>query len=279
MGSVFEITDGSLVSIDGKEARGAKGTGDPLTLVSAWVSANGDKLCLGQVATDKKSNEITAIPRLLEILDLRGCLVTIDAIGCQKGIVSKLHKKGCDYTIALKANQPELYDSVVQLLSEDVQAMNIPVETLVTDEKNRGRSERRSYTLCSEVSYLPSKKDWAGLSGVGMVETTRTDKGKTTSEKRYYIASYGSDIKRFAESVRGHWGIENELHWVLDVCYSEDASRIGSRNAAQNLSLMRKISINCFRKFNKKKLSFKQMRKMAGWDNDFMQKTLLNQEF
>lgn len=277
---VFELSDGDIIAIDGKEVRGARKYGDdPLHLVSAWAMHNEQSVCLGQVATDTKSNEIEAIPRLIDILDVRGCIVTIDAMGCQKKIVEKLSSRGAEYVITLKANQPKLQE-IAQDLFASAQELKIPIEEHTTKEVGHGRQETRVYRFSSEIKGFDLHREWKNIGGLGSVERTRTIGTKTTTETSYYITSLTHDVDAFAKAVRSHWGIENQLHWVLDVAFSEDACRVGERNAARNLALIRKLSLNMMKKMKNKgkvknKRTFKGMRKCAGWNNDFLLELLM----
>jgi len=277
-----------MIAIDGKTLRGsnkARNSTDqkPLHLVSAW--SHEVKLVLGQVATGEKSNEITAVPELLEMLDLRGATVTIDAMGCQKEIAQKLHENKADYALALKGNHEKLHTQAVLLMSEaDDSEASLTHATHRTDERGHGRQETRVYTtvtLDDRATHRidgATRGDWPGLSAIGQVVGTRTIKGKTTTQTRYYLLS-DADVQHFAQAVRGHWGIENRLHWVLDVTMGEDGNRTSKDHGPENLAILRRLALNLFRaNRDRNKIALKNQRKMIGWDINTVQ-TLLNGVF
>jgi len=276
--------ESKTISIDGKTLRSsasAKGSADdqhPLHLVSAW--AQEAKLVLAQIPCDQKSNEITAIPQLIEMLELRGCTVTIDAMGCQQAIAEKLHDKEADYVLALKDNHPTLHTQAILLLAEaDDQPERFKPATHVTDERKRGRHEVRTYTtvkLGARTSHRIARDHWPGLHAVGRVVSQRAVKGKTTTETRYYLLSDAeANVERFAAAVRGHWGIENSAHWVLDVTFGEDANRTSKDHGPENLAILRRLAMNAFRANRKRtKRSLKVQRKMVGWNPDFVTELL-----
>lgn len=268
-------TAGKIVAIDGKKAR----NGDPLTLVSAWTNKN-KGLCLGQVATEKKSNEIKAIPELLKILDIQGALVTIDAAGCQKKIAHQIvNENKADYLLAVKANQPELLQTMSELLDDLASSLAIPIKTLNTYDDKRSRDELRRYTICHEVEWMPCLQSWPTIKTVGKVVSETKRDGKEATHTRYYISSKTLTVKEFANSVRGHWGIENKLHWVLDVVFNEDHTTIRNENSNQILSLIRKASINTFKRYKKPKDSIRQARKRCGWAHTYLEEMLCLQAF
>lgn len=276
------------IAIDGKTLRSsnaAKGTGDqpPLHLVSAWAHESG--LVLGQVATDEKSNEITAIPELLDMLDLPGVTVTIDAMGCQKDIAQQLHENKADYALALKDNHKTLHTQAVLLMAEaDDEQGPIPGATHRTDERGHGREETREYTtvtLNDQTTHRideATRKDWPGLCAIGRVVSTRREKGKTTTQHRYYLLT-DPDVKRFAKAVRGHWGIENRLHWVLDVTMGEDQSRTSKDHGPENLAILRRLALNLLRMAREQtKKTMKKMRNRIGYGVSYLEE-LLNAVF
>jgi predicted transposase YbfD/YdcC len=271
--SIAELSEGEVISIDGKSARRSYDSGQgqgAIHMVSAW--ANENQLVLGQVAVTDKSNEITAIPKLLDILDVSGCIVTIDAMGTQTAIAEQIVRQGGDYVLSLKGNQGNLHEDVRQLFdwAHKSQFNAIEHETHQTLDKGHGRLEIRRYWLLENVEHLENAPQWAGLKRVGMVESQRRITGKpTTIERRYYLTSLDGGIEQFANAVRGHWGIENNLHWSLDVVFHEDDSRIRSGHAPENMTLMRKIALNLLVKESSKG-SKKAKRLKAGWDNDFL---------
>ena len=237
---------GDIVAIGGKTARGAVESGQdrsPIHIVSAWTSQN--NLFLGQVKTNEKSNEITAIPELLDLLFLRGSIITIDALGTQKDIAKKIVKeKEADYVLALKKNHETLYKDVedyFQYVKEE-NFKDIEHQFVRTVEKGHGRIETREYYLISDISWLEARKNWEGLKAIGMVISRRIEKEKESVETRYYLSSITNGNK-FSEAVREHWGIES-MHWLLDVTFKEDKSRIRKENEPENAALLRKIALS-----------------------------------
>lgn len=264
-----------IVAVDGKTSRRSfDGDGRPMHLVSAFASELG--VVLGQLKTEEKSNEITAIPELLDLLDITGAVVTIDAMGCQSKIVKKIIKKKADYLIGLKGNQGTL-NSDVRLLFE-----NKPHGTLfqIDDEfdKGHGRIETRHCTVTEDIDWLKTKyPQWKDLRSVIEIESTREIKGKITNEKRYYISSIAAETKPILNAVRQHWGVENKLHWVLDISFADDQSRVRKGNAPRNMAIIKKTVLNLLNivKKTSSRLSLKRMRKMAGWDDTFLEKVLV----
>ena len=247
---VCRQTQSKLVAIDGKTVRRSHdraGGKEAIHMVSAWAVEN--RLCLGQCKTDQKSNEITAIPELLALLDVKGCLVTIDAMGCQKKIARKITEKRGDYILGLKGNQGKLREDVEAFFrcAERDQFAYLEMDYHKTVEKGHGRIETREYWLVCEDSF-EVKDEWGGLKSVGMVKSERMIDGVSSYETRYYIcSSVKLSAKSFGQAVRGHWGIENSLHWVLDVVFREDDCRVRSGHAAENLSVVRRIVLNMLR--------------------------------
>ncbi len=276
--SIAELSAGEVVAIDGKSARRSYDTGKQqgmIHMVSAWATQN--RLVLGQVKVDSKSNEITAIPKLLEVLDLSGCIVTIDAMGTQSAIAEQIIEQGADYILSLKGNQGNLHQDVEQLFdwASQQQFKDMPHESYQTLDKGHGRLEIRRHYLLGSVEHLVDAERWSGLKRIGMIESERRMSGKaTTFERRYYLLSLDGDVKRFATAVRSHWGIENQLHWCLDVAFNEDQSRIRSGHAPENMSLIRKIALNLLTRESSAKVGKKAKRLKAGWDNDYLLKVL-----
>ena len=232
---------------------------------------------LGHLATDAKSNEITAIPQLLRVLHLQGCTITIDAMGGQKGIAQQIVQQGGDYVLALKGNHPTLYREVHDTFQDAAEDGYQEVRHGVVQQvaKAHGRIETRRYTLITEpeyLAYLDPTHQWQGLAAIGMVQTERQTATETTTERRYSLTSH-TDVARFAEAVRGHWGIENRVHWVLDVVFHEDQSRIRVGHADQNMAVLRHIALNMVRQ-EPSKGSMRVKRKRAGWDNDYLRTVL-----
>jgi predicted transposase YbfD/YdcC len=270
---VFE----GLVAIDGKTLRRSHNRRDgtaAIHMVSAWASEHG--MVLGQVKTDEKSNEITAIPELLRALSIKGCLVTIDAMGCQKAIAKQIVEQGGDYLLALKGNQSKLADEVESVFSaaDSVGYEGYPVDYHETKEHGHGRHEVRRYWSLASKGLLANAEAWTKLKTVAMVESERTVDGKTSIEYRYYISSAEPNAVDFAGAVRGHWGIENSLHWVLDVALREDDCRVRKGDAPENLAILRHIAVNAVKQEKTKKLGVKNKRLAAGWDETYLAKIL-----
>jgi len=268
---------GPTIAIDGKTMRrshdGKNGLG-PLHLVSAWASEHG--LALGQVATEEKSNEITAIPELIDQIDVKGAVVTIDAMGCQKDIAAKVVKQEGDYVLAVKDNQPKLHEAIQEIFSDEQEdrLFHMPHRQHETHDKGHGRSDERYYVLVKIPEDFPLRKEWPSVKAVGMaVRTTVDGEGNTSGDVRYFIASRFLSGKRFAQAVRGHWGIENSLHWVLDVTFDEDQSRTRQRRMADNLSWLRRFAISLLKR-HPSKHSIKGKSQIAGWSNDFLMEVL-----
>jgi predicted transposase YbfD/YdcC len=258
------------VAIDGKTLCGsASSKWGPLHVVSAWATeAN---LTLGQVAVDGKSNEITAIPPLLELLDLKGALVSIDAMGCQKEIAKKIVAGGGDYILAVKGNQEHLLEDV-QATVERALNGELPTHLVLqhnTTEHGHGRQENRSYVIVHDVQGIRDRQAWPKLKTVGMCCTERTRKGQTSAEVRFFIGSRKMGVRRYAQAMRGHWRIENNLHWQLDVSLREDRSRIQERHEAANVALLRKLALSLLKQ-NPTKDSIARKRKAAALDPDFL---------
>jgi predicted transposase YbfD/YdcC len=272
---------GATIAIDGKSLRRShdrRGGLGPLHLVSAWASEYG--LTLGQVATEAKSNEITAIPELIDRIDVKGAVVTIDAMGCQKGIAGKIVAQGGDYVLAVKDNQPKLHQAVQEIFSDERgdELLGMPHRQHETREKGHGRSDERHYVLAKLPKSSPLRKEWPSLIAVGMaVRATVKDDGATSCDVRYFIASRFLTGKRFAQAVRGHWGIENSLHWVLDVTFDEDQSRTRQRRIADNLSWLRRFAISLLKRHPLKD-SIKGKSEIAGWNNEFLMEVLALQD-
>lgn len=277
--AISRLTQGEIIPIDGKTVRGSydhrNGKG-AIQMVSAWASAN--RLVLGQRKVDEKSNEITAIPQLLAVLSLAGCVVTIDAMGCQREIATAIIDGGADYVLALKENQPRLFEDVQWLFeqAESVQFQAVEHDVARSVEKGHGRIEiRRCWTLSgATLDYLVQKSDWKGLQTVAMVESERRGNGKVSRERRYYLSSLGQDAEVMNAAIRTHWAIENGLHWVLDVSFAEDRCRIRKDHAPQNMSVLRQIALNLLGQDKSTQISIKAKRKKAGWDDAYLVKVL-----
>lgn len=275
-----ELSPGAeaLIAIDGKTSRRThdrRRGQQALHLVSAWATSQ--RLVLGQEAVADKSNEITAIPRLLEHLALKGALVTIDAMGTQADIARTILAGGGNYLLALKANHPLVFEDVETFFA--VPPPDLIVDTHETTDGEHGRIEVRRHAVCHDVAWLfsdrryPGEPVFPGLAMIGMVDSHTQRDGKTEHERRYYLSSARLDAKTFATSVRAHWGIENRLHWVLDVVFKEDLSRLRRGHGARNMAIVRHFAINLLRKPHDRR-SLKTRRKLAGWDPDYMQSIL-----
>ena len=265
--SIAQMTAGEVVAIDGKSLRGTREGGKKtlVHMVSAW--ANSNNLVLGQQRVDEKSNEITAIPKLLKVLELSGTIVTIDAMGCQKSIAQQILDKKADYVLAVKENQLHLLEDV-----RDSFKM-LPPETAVEEvDCGHGRVEIRRCSVVGDLSLVGQAADWPGLQTLVRIEAERYHKidGKTEREIRYYISSMRPEASRLNSAIRQHWGIENKLHWVLDVAFREDASRKRAGNAAQNFSRITRIALNLLKHNKTSKLGMKGKRLKAGWDNNYL---------
>jgi predicted transposase YbfD/YdcC len=278
MQAVSEVTQGEVVAIDGKTLRRsfdrAAGKG-AIHMVSAWASAN--RLVLGQQRVDEKSNEITAIPALLRLLDLKGCIVTIDAMGCQKAIARTIVEQEADYVLTLKANQGGLYEEVQRFFgwAQQHQFAGVPHEYYHTLDGTHGRVEERRYWLISDLSGFKETQDWQGLQRLGMVERQRTVAGKTTVEVHYYLTSLTGSGRQFGEAVRTHWSVENGLHWVLDVVFQEDQSRLRRDHAAENFAVLRHLALSLLRQESTCSNGIKVKRLKAAWDDHYLTRVLL----
>jgi len=262
------------VAIDGKTLRGSGSAQlGPLHLVSAWATAQ--RLSLGQVAVDAKSNEITAIPALLELLDLKGALVTIDAMGCQKDIAAKIVAGGGHYALTVKDNQPHLLEDIQACLERaiDQDFAGVEHDTYEQRERGHGRQEYRRYTVLHTTAGIRGHEDWAGLTTLGMCYSERTVAGETTSEARYFIGSKRASAKSYGKGLRNHWGIENSLHWQLDVTFQEDHNRVTRRHAAENLALLRRLTLSLLHA-HPAKLSIAKKRFAAALDPSFLEEIL-----
>jgi len=269
MEAVNERTNGEFINVDGKTLRGAKEAGNKRSLihmVSVWSASQ--HLVLGQKKVDEKSNEITAIPSLLEMLSLQDCIVSIDAMGCQTEIANTIIEQGADYVLALKGNQGNLHEDVQELftLAREQNFKNIDHQFWETVEKGHGRMETRRYWTMSNTEHLIGAEKWRDLRSIGMVESQRTVNGITSTERRYYLLSLENDVHKFSESVRNHWSIENQLHWILDVGFKEDAAQCCRGYSAENLAVIRHIGLNLLSRDKKTKVGVKAKRLKAGWN-------------
>ncbi len=275
-----------IVALDGKALRRALNADQSVKyVVSAWAESNG--LVLGQWKVADKSNEITALPELLRVLELAGCIVTTDAMGCQKKIAKAIIEADADYVLALKGNHETVHEEVKTFLDDAVAETSKPrpagaklaqaaatLAVLETVEKDHGRIETRRYYQSAEVDWFADRAKWEGLRSVGMVEAIREVGGKRTVERRYYLASLPLDVATFARAVRGHWGVENKLHWVLDVCFREDQSRARAGYAAENLATLRRLALNLLKREKTKKRGIKGKQLNASWNHTYLLRLL-----
>ena len=280
--AIARLTKGEVVAIDGKTLRrcfSKAGSNAFVHMVSAWATAN--RLVLGQVKTDEKSNEITAIPALLRLLHIKGCLVTIDAMGCQKEIAKSIIEANAQYMLAVKDNQPSLLSDVIATFEAAVKDSKAAgsIDCYQTEDKGHGLTEVRRCWTTSDLSRVSQRSQWKELSGLVLVESERSANGKTSIEQRYYITSQVDFSAKDALSAsRSHWSVENELHWVLDVAFREDDCRVRAGFAAENFAVMRHIALNMLKSTDgppkHKKLGVKNKRMLAGWDDSYFLKVL-----
>lgn len=279
--ALHEATQGEVIALDGKTVRHSfnAATGHAaLHLISAWASKSG--LTLGQRKVEGKSNEITALPALLKLLDVKGCIVTMDAMGCQKELAKQIVEQGGDYVLGLKGNQGHLHEEVTYFFDEARRHAfhDVPHEYHETAEKDHGRIEIRRCWRVKEVAiaWLERQDQWPGLASLAAIEAERRIGPKVTKETRYFISSLRGSAKQVAEAAREHWKIENSLHWVLDVTLNEDQSRVRKEHAPENLALLRRLALNLIKKAKPQKASVRGSIKKAGWDNSFLEQILVS---
>mgnify|MGYP003450188025 FL=1 len=259
-----------VIAIDGKSVRGSKDSfhgSKAIHLVNAWACSN--ELVLGQLKVDGKSNEITAIPVLLDLLDIEGCIVTIDAMGTQREIATKIIENKADYILALKGNQGNLEEEVESIF----RVQNVEDEA-IDIEKNRGRIETRTCQIIRDLKFLDKKENWEGLKSIIKITSIREIGDKKTTETRLYISSLEHSAKEINKYIRSHWAIENSLHWTLDMTFNEDRQRKRDKNAAENFAQAQKIALNLLKIENSTKMSIKTKRLKAAWDNQYLLKLL-----
>lgn len=278
--AVFEVSAGQVIAIDGKQLRRShdKTLGkNAIRMVSAWATAN--HLVLGQVKVGRKSNEITAIPKLLRLLDLKGCIVTIDAVGTQTKIAQQIVDQGGDYLLPVKENQKQLYEDVVLFfkLAQQNDFTKVDHTSHRTVDNNHGRMEIRHCWAVSgqeSLSFLRAYADWPHLTSLVMIQSERQLKQKTTQETHYFLTSLPNNARQILAAKRSHWGIENSLHWVLDVAFREDDSRVRHGHAAQNLAILRHMGLNLLKQEKSVKRGIKNKRLQAAWNEDYLVKVL-----
>jgi len=275
--SLHEITSGQIIAIDGKTLRGSfdKASGkSAIHMVSAWATAN--HISLGQVMVDAKSNEITAIPKLLELLEITGSIVTIDAMGCQTAIAAVIIAKKADYVLAVKDNQPTLHAGIGAYFLDqmDDNFARVKMSRHETKEQGHGRIEHRTYFVCDVPSDLPDRERWKGLKRIGVAISDTVRGGKPADDVRYYILSKRMSARSFGAAVRGHWGIENRLHWQLDVTFGEDHCRTRKGRADANFSILRRTALSLLKNEKTAKVGMKNKRLTAGWNDHYLEKVL-----
>jgi predicted transposase YbfD/YdcC len=269
---------GEVVAIDGKTLRRTFDTAADkaaIHMVSAWATAQG--LCLGQVKTAAKSNEITAIPKLLEVLALRGRIVTLDAMGCQTAVAATIRARGGDYVLSLKGNQGGLHEDLQTFFADARQRafQDVPHTAAQTVDGDHGRIEVRRAWATEDLAWLPDRDRWAGLRSAILVESERTVRNQTTRETRLFISSLPADAAHLARVIRSHWAIENSLHWVLDVAMHQDQTRIRTAHAPDNLAVLHHIALNLLKHDRTEQLGIKNKRLAAGWDHDYLLRLIL----
>ena len=278
--AISKLMKGQVIAMDGKKLRRSQDLGcgkKALSLVSAWATANG--VVLGQLKVKAKSNEMKVIPELLKLLDVTGCIVTVDALNCQTKIASQLKAQNADYIFAVKQNQGKLYDELRDLFDgcQVEQFKQVPHGLHRTVEKGPGRMEiRECWTLSDPefLEYVQQRHPWAGLQTVVMVCAERRSKGKRSRSIRYYISSLANDAKRILQSIRQPWGIENKLHWVLDIAFREDESRLRKGNGPENFALVRHMALTLLKQEQSAKIGVKAKRLKAAWDRNYLLKVL-----
>lgn len=275
--AIAEVTKGEMIALDGKTLRHSfdRASGKAaIHMVSAWASTN--RLVLGQVKVAEKSNEITAIPDLLAQLEIAGCIISIDAMGCQTKIAAQIVEQEGDYVLGLKGNQESLHEVVKEVFqdADDRDWEGVRHDYYEQQESGHGREEMRRYWTLSAHEWMEEIEQWKGLETIVMVESQRTVNGKTSLEWRYYISSLGLEAKPIADAIRNHWGIENSVHWILDVAFREDESRVRKGAAAENLAVLRHIALNLIKRENTAKGGVQARRKKCGWDDSYLIRVL-----
>jgi predicted transposase YbfD/YdcC len=284
--SLRQAVSQEVVALDGKALRRALDKDQSVKyIVSAWAESNG--LVLGQLKVADKSNEITAVPELLRVLELSGCIVTLDAMGCQKQIAKEIQEADADYVLALKGNQETVHQEVKSFLDSVLAEQQNPrpvgakmskaaatLARVETVEKDHGRLETRRYYQSDQLDWFADRRKWEGLRSVGMVESLRELEGKSTVERRYYLSSLPLGVETFARAVRSHWGVENKVHWTMDVCFREDQSRARAGYAAENLATLRRLALNLLKKETTKKRGIRGKQLNASWDHAYLLRLL-----
>lgn len=276
--TLVQLSEGEVIAIDGKTLRQSYDPRDSkaaIHMVSAWATEN--RLVLGQQKVEAKSNEITAIPQLLKLLEIEGCIVTIDAMGTQKQIAKQIAERNADYVLALKDNQGNLFADVQQIFAQaqSTKFAGLKYDYAQAIDKGHGRVEIRRCWTMEQVEFLVDSEKWVKFTSIGMIQAERRINGKVEQETRYYISSLSSDATRLSQAVRSHWQVENRLHWVLDIAFREDECRIRKDDAPANLAVVRHIALNLLSQEMTLKVGIKNKRLRAGWDEDYLLKVLL----
>ena len=279
--AVLEQTEGDVVAIDGKTLRRSGDNASsklPIHMVGAWAAENG--MVLGQQQTSEHSNEITAIPALLDLLKVKGCIVTIDAEGCQTDIAKKIREKKSDYVLAVKANQPNVQEQVRDFFDDltDDDLDDEWLEKYRTLDKGHGRIEIREYYHSDEIAALPRVKEFHGAKSIGMVRSTRIIGEKRSTQVRYYVSSLDMNAQRFAHAVRSHWSVENSLHWTLDMSFREDDSRMRTGYSAENFVMMRRMALSIMKRDTHSKRSLKGRRRICSYHDKYLEQLLVNSD-
>lgn len=268
---ISHLTSGSVVAIDGKSARRAYGKNmNPLHIISAFAVENG--VTLGQMKVNGKTNEITAIPELLKLLQIKGCIVTIDAIGTQRRIAKKIREQSADYALAVKANQQRLLTDIQTTMDDPARISAL--DYCRTSERAHGREDIRECWMTDDLSIIRAKETWVDIQSIARVKHTRTINGKTTIQTHHYITSLEKNSEKLLQAVRDHWAIENTLHWTLDVAFREDESRAFFGHSQENLALTRKLGAALLKQETSEKVGIAAKRKIAGWDETYLEKIL-----
>src|SRR3954469_16824264 len=275
--ALHEVTAGQLVAIDGKTLRQSfdrAGAKSALHMVSAWATAS--KISLGQVAVAEESNEITAIPKLLELLELAGAVVTIDAMGCQVEIAGKIVEKKADYVLPVKGNQPTSEAGIMGFFLKHMEDdfARVKVSRHETKEKGHGRQEHRTYYVCDVPEELPDRARWRGLKRIGVAISDTVRGGKSCDDVRYYILSKKLSARSFGAAVRGHWSIENSCHWQLDMSFGEDRCRIRKGHADANFAIVRRMALSLLKNEKSQRVGVRSKRLTAGWNDDYLEQVL-----
>jgi len=272
--SLRSSVDEEIVAMDGKALRRALRQGEgPPVMISAWAREN--RLVLGQLQVSNKSNEITAVPQLLRALELAGCIVTLDAMGCQRNIAKEIKEADAEYVLALKGNQTKAHEEIKRYLDDAIDRQAHELDKHETVEKDHGRIEQRTYWQSDQLDWFEDRDKWEGLRSVGVVEHHRqAGEEPPTVERRYYLTSLSVDAKRLERAVRGHWSVENSCHWTLDVSMGEDQSRARTGHAAENLASLRRLALNLLKSEKTRKRGIKGKQKSASWDHSYLLRLL-----